>query len=336
MQKMTFKISNSIPLVGCIAFGLIDRGTNLIQVRPVSTCPLSCVFCSTDAGPKSRIRQTEYIVPVDYLVEEFEKVVAFKGGKHIEAHIDTVGDPITYPKIVELVFCLSQVKGVETVSMQTHGSTLNITLLDKLCDAGLTRINLSLDASTPDLAKKLTNTEWYDVEKIVQLMNHVVSNTKTDLLVAPVWVPKVNDKEIPKVILLAMNLGAGKVSPPLGIQKYEVHKHGRKVEGVKPISWKRFYEQLRMWEKEFKVKLVLNAKDFGIHRKPMLSIPYRKFETIKVEVVGPGWLKREKLAVTPRRDRCLTLINAEEIPLGAKLKVRIVANKHNILIAEPI
>jgi len=220
--------------------------------------------------------------------------------------------------------------------MQTHGSTLNITLLDKLCDAGLTRINLSLDASTPDLAKKLTNTEWYDVEKIVQLMNHVVSNTKTDLLVAPVWVPKVNDKEIPKVILLAMNLGAGKVSPPLGIQKYEVHKHGRKVEGVKPISWKRFYEQLRMWEKEFKVKLVLNAKDFGIHRKPMLSIPYRKFETIKVEVVGPGWLKREKLAVTPRRDRCLTLINAEEIPLGAKLKVRIVANKHNILIAEPI
>jgi hypothetical protein len=275
-------------------------------------------------------------VPVDYLVEEFEKVVSFKGGEHIEAHIDTVGDPITYPKIVELVFCLSQVKGVETVSMQTHGSTLSITLLDKLCDAGLTRINLSLDASTPDLAKKLTNTEWYDVEKIVQLMNHVVSNTKTDLLVAPVWVPKVNDKEIPKVILLAMNLGAGKVSPPLGIQKYEIHKHGRKVEGVKPISWKRFYEQLRMWEKEFKVKLVLNAKDFGIHRKPMLSIPYRKFETIKVEVVGPGWLKREKLAVTPRRDRCLTLINAEEIPLGAKLKVRIVANKHNILIAEPI
>jgi len=336
MDKLLFEISDSIPLVGCIAFGLIDRGTNLIQVRPISTCPLSCIFCSTNAGPKSTIRQTEYTVPLEYMVEEFQKIASFKGKKHIEAHIDTVGDPITYPKIVELVSCLSQVEGVETVSMQTHGSTLNEKFLEKLSEAGLTRINLSLDAVDTKLAKRIADTEWYDTEKVCELMRYITSKTKIDLLLAPVWIPKVNDAEILKIIRLAIDVKAGKIFPFLGIQKYEIHKHGRKVKGVKPISWKNFYGQLRAWEKEFKVKLILHSRDFGIYKQAMLSIPYRKFETVKVEVVGPGWLKKEKLAVTPKRDRSMTLVNAQEIPLGAKLKARIVENKHNLIIAEPV
>ncbi|MGQ9507046.1 MAG: radical SAM protein [Candidatus Bathycorpusculaceae bacterium] len=336
MEKELFEVSDSIPLVGCIAFGLIDRGTNIIQVRPISTCPLSCIFCSTNAGPKSKIRQTEYIVPLDYLVEEFEKIVAFKGRHRIEAHIDTVGDPITYRKIVELVSSLSQTDGVETISMQTHGSILNTKLVDALSAAGLKRINLSLDALDSTLAKKLADTEWYDAEKVVELMCHIVSNTKIGLLIAPVWIPGINDEEIPKIISLTRDICGTKFSPSLGIQKYEVHKHGRKVKEAKPLSWKKFYDQLRIWEKEFKVKLVLSPKDFGIHKRVMLPIPYKKHEIVRVKVVGPGWLKREKLAVTAKGDRSLTLINAEEIPVGAKLKARIVANKHNLLIAEPI
>ncbi|MGQ9641062.1 MAG: radical SAM protein [Candidatus Bathycorpusculaceae bacterium] len=331
-----FEVSRRIPLVGCIAFGLIDRGTNIIQVRPVSTCPLSCIFCSTNAGPKSKIRQTEYVVPLDYLVEEFEKLIAFKGRKRIEAHIDTVGDPLTYPKIVELVSSLRKVEGVETVSMQTHGSILNEKLVDKLSDAGLTRMNLSIDALDPKLARDLADTKWYDMEKIVKLTQYISLNSKIELLLAPVWVPQKNTDEIPKIIDLAVKLDVGRRFPPLGIQKYEIHKHGRKVKGVKPLPWKKFYEQIHLWEKEFKVKLLLKSTDFGIHKRTMLPVPYRKFEVAKVEVVGPGWLKREKLAVTSKGDRCLTLVNAEEIQVGAKLKARIVANKHNLLIAEPL
>ena len=336
MERKLFEVDSSIPLVGCIAFGLIDRGTNLIQVRPISTCPLSCIFCSTNAGPKSRIRQTEYIVPLDYLVEEFEKITAFKGKRKIEAHIDTVGDPITYPYIAELVSRISQIEGVEVVSLQTHGSILDEKMLDRLSAAGLTRINLSVDALDPELARKLADTEWYDVKKVIQLIEYITSNTSIDLLLAPVWIPKINDAEIPKIIELAKKVGAGKRFPPLGIQRYEIHKHGRKVKGVRAHSWKYFYARLREWEKEFGVKLVLRPEDFGIHKRRMLPIPYRKYETVKVRVVGPGWLRREKLAVTLNGDRTVTLVNAEEIPVEAKLKARIVANKHNIFVAEPI
>ncbi|MGB9740906.1 MAG: radical SAM protein [Candidatus Bathyarchaeia archaeon] len=336
MNKALFEISSDIPLVGNIAFGLIDRGTNIIQVRPISTCPLSCIFCSTNAGPKSKVRQTEYIVPIEHLVGEFEKIVKFKARANIEAHIDTVGDPTTYPKIVELVARLNQTRGVEVVSMQTHGAILNEKMLSRLSEAGLTRLNLSIDALKQDLARRLADTEWYDVKRIVRLMQHIVSSTNTDLLVAPVWIPNINDEEIPKIIKLAIDVGAGKRFPPLGIQKYEKHKHGRRVKGVRPISWNAFYSQLKIWEQTFGVKLIISQRDFGVHRRCMLPVPYRKFQKIKARVVGPGWLRGEKLAVTQRGDRSLTLVNADEIPFSATVRARVVANKHNLLIAEPL
>jgi len=330
-----YEIPTSVPLVGCIAFGLIDRGTNLIQVRPITTCPLSCKFCSTNAGPKSKIRQTEYTIPLDRLVEEFERIVQFKGRSHIEAHIDTVGDPATYPEIAELVASLKQIEGVETVSMQTHASTMSTKLLDRLSAAGLTRLNLSLDAMEPALAKELADTEWYDPDKTIALMEHIVSTGKTDLLVAPVWIHGINDSEMPRIIGLAKSVGAGKTFPPLGIQKCERHKRGRRIKKAKWLSWQAFYDQLRAWEKEFSIKLVLKAGDFGIHEGVMLPIPYHFFEKVKVNVVGPGWLKGEKLCVTQAGDRSLTLVNAGDIPLSARVAARIVANKHNILIGEP-
>ncbi|MGP3667754.1 MAG: radical SAM protein [Candidatus Bathyarchaeota archaeon] len=294
------KIEPPIPLVGCIAFGLLDRGTNIIQVRPTSTCPLSCIFCSTDAGPNSKVRQVEYIVPLDYLVEEFKKIVKFKGEHGIEAHVDTVGDPLTYPNLVELVHQLKSVMGVEVVSIQTHGFLLNEKILDKLSTAGLSRINLSIDALNPEFAKKLAGTSMYDVNRIVELARYVVENTSIELLIALVWILGLNDEEIPKIVEFSCKIGAGGRWPPPGIQKYEVHKHGRKVKGVKSFSWREFYSRLKLMEEEYKVKLVLSRKDFQISKRPILPKPYKKFDKVKAKVVGLGWLKKEKIVLTSR------------------------------------
>ncbi|MHA1710978.1 MAG: radical SAM protein [Candidatus Freyarchaeota archaeon] len=328
-------MSEGIPLIGCIAFGVIDRGTNLIQVRPTSMCPLSCVFCSTDSGPKSKNRLSEYLVPLDYLVEEFERLARVKG-RGVEAHIDTVGDPLTYPKLVELVHELSNVENVTVVSMQTHGSLLTEKVLDRLSSAGLSRINLSIDSMDVEMARKLSGTEWYNVERVAKMAKYIVDNTAIDLLVAPVWVPGMNDQEIPKIIEFAIKIGAGKRWPPLGIQKYEAHKHGRKPKGVRPIPWRAFYGKLKEWERRFNVKLKLAPSDFSIRKTATIPTPYKLFEKVKVKVVALGWLKHEKLAVTVRGDRTVTLIRADHVPIGAKVKARVISNKHNIYVAEPI
>ena len=66
--------SSGIPLIGTNYFGLIDRGTNIIEVKPITSCNISCVFCSVDEGHYSR-RKVDFVVEKDYLVNEFRKII---------------------------------------------------------------------------------------------------------------------------------------------------------------------------------------------------------------------------------------------------------------------
>ncbi|HIQ02832.1 MAG TPA: radical SAM protein [Desulfurococcales archaeon] len=326
-----------VPLIGAIAFGLIDRGTNVIQVRPISLCVLNCIFCSTDAGPKSRYRQAEYIIDLDLLVEWFKEIAKFKGDG-IEAHIDTVGDPLLYNKIVDLVHELKNIREVKVVSMQSHAPTLTEKLADKLDAAGLDRLNLSIDSLDPNLAKYLQGTEWYNAKRVMEVAEYIVKNTRIDLLLAPILLPGLNDHEIPKIIEWGLKIGVGKKWPPFGIQKFIRHKYGRKPKGVRDMSWREFYNYLRQLEKKYNVKLVCTPRDFGIHYKPIIPYRFKVNERVRVKTIAPGWLKGEVLAIPLGRvcDRVITVVNASNIPLESKITVRIIANKHNIYLAEPI
>ena len=59
------------------------------------------------------------------------------------------------------------------------------------------------------------------------------ASSRIDLLIAPVYMPGINDAEIPKLIRFAQEIGAGKRFPPLGIQKFEHYRYGRSPKGVK-------------------------------------------------------------------------------------------------------
>ncbi len=321
-----------LPLVGCIHYGLIDRGTNVLQVRPTTICPLSCVFCSTDAGPKSRSRLTEVVVRLDLMLEWLKWAVKSKGCRQIEVHIDTVGDPLTYPWLPELVEEASSMRGVKVVSIQTHGHLLTDRLIEDLEEAGLSRVNLSIDALDPELAREISGTPGYSVERVKE-MAEAIADSGIDLLIAPVWVPKLNDREIPRIIEFALEAGAGKRWPPLGVQKYLEHPRGRKPKGVKPMSWRAFYSKLREWEREYGVKLVLRREDFNIHPHPQVIKDLKVGSKIEVELEAPGWLKGEKIGVY--RGRAVTVVDAEEIPLGARVRARVIWSKHGLAIVRP-
>ena len=335
LRKNIFWVREDIPLVGHVAFGIIDRGTNLLQIRPSSLCSLSCIFCSVDAGPTSKRRITEYIVSLKHLVGWIEEVIKTKELDSAQAHIDAVGDPLTYPHIVELVKQLSNMEKVDVVSLETHGALLTRDLVERLDEAGLSRLNLSIDAMDPELARKLSNTPWFDLNRVLEIAEYIASSLRMDLMITPVWVPGINDNEIPKIIEYALRIGAGKRWPPLGIQKYEAHKYGRKPKGVKPMRWYEFYNRLRKWESIYGVKLVLSPKDFGIRKSKRLPLVYRRFERASVIVKGHGWLRGQWLAVG--RDRALTVVGIEnDPPIGRKITVKILRNKDNIYVAEPV
>ncbi|MDI6798770.1 MAG: radical SAM protein [Candidatus Aenigmarchaeota archaeon] len=325
MRQIIIPRDADLPLMGCIAFGIIDRSTNLLQIRPTSICCLNCIFCSVDLGPKSRTRETEYIVDCDYLLEWAKEIARFKGNYKLQMHID-FGEPTTYPKLIYLVQGLKEIKGVEIVSMETKALLLNEGKIDELAEAGLSRINLSVDSLDPELARKITGTQSYDVIRIKELAEYIAK--RMDLLITPVWVPGLNDEEIPKIIEFAKEIGS-----KLGIQKYEAHKYGRKPRGIRPITWWKFYRKLEEWEEEHSTKLKIKPQDFGIHKRKMVPTVFEKGERVRLEIRAPGWMRNEMIGVA--KDRCVTVFNCKA-DIGDEVRVRILENKHNLYVAENV
>ena len=313
---------SGIPLIGHSAFGIIDRGTNLLQVRCITGCNLNCIFCSVDEGKFSKTRKTDYIVDPDYIIEKVKEIAKFKGNG-VEIHLDGQGEPTLYPYLEYLVEEISKIREVKIISMQTNGILLNderISTLEKY----VTRINLSLNALDEKLARVLSGGA-YPLRKVIENAE-MIANSKMDLLIAPVWVPGYNDREIPKIIEFALEIGAGKKFPPLGIQKYIPYRFGRKV--GKSISFREFYKKLSEYEKEYGVKLILKPEDFGIEKRKRIENPFKKGEIVKARIVAEGRLKGEKICVA--RDRAIAVITDKKI--GEVVEFEVVRTKDNIIV----
>ncbi|MDI6806573.1 MAG: radical SAM protein [Candidatus Aenigmarchaeota archaeon] len=328
MEKKIIRIPQDaeLPLIGLVQIGIIDRGTNLLQLRPTTICPLSCIFCSVDAGPNSKYHFTEYVVKLDYFLDWLKEVMKFKGKIH--AFIDSVGDPLTYPKIVDLVQAIKELR-VESLALETSGYLLNENLVDELAEIGLERLNISIHALDEELAKKLAGCEAYQVERIIEIIRYI-AESQIELLVTPVWIPGLNDDEIPTIIELIKKINRNKRWPFLGIQKYEEHKFGRKPRGVKAISWWKFHQKIREWEKEFNLKLTISSKDFGIEKRVSLPLVFERGEKIKVRIAAEGWMKNEMIGIA--KDRSITLVDCRA-KIGDEIRAKILRTKDNIYIA---
>ncbi|MEM4292140.1 MAG: radical SAM protein [Archaeoglobaceae archaeon] len=325
-RELVFVTKESgIPLFGHSAFGIIDRGTNLLQVRCISGCNLNCVFCSVDEGRKSKTRKTDYIVDPDYMIEKLREVVEFKGD-NVEIHLDAQGEPALYPYLEQFVEEVSKIKEVSVISMQTNGIPLNEQRISAL-EGKMTRINLSISALSEETAKKLYGA--YPLKKVIEIAE-MIANSKIDLLIAPVWVPNYNDEEIPKIVEFALEIGAGKKFPPLGIQKYIPYRFGRKV--GKGISFREFYSKLAELEKEYGVKLILKPEDFGIEKRPQLPNPFKKGEICFGKVVAEGRMFGEKLCIA--KNRSVAVISDAKI--GETIKFEVIRNEDGIIVGKEV
>lgn len=321
-RELVFVTKESgIPLLGHSAFGIIDRGTNLLQVRCITGCNLNCIFCSVDEGRISKTRKTDYIVDPDYMIEEVERISKFKG-YGVEIHLDGQGEPLLYPYMDYFVEKVSKIKEVSIISVQTNGVLLNDEKISSL-ENYVTRINLSLSALDDKLAKKLHGA--YPLKRVLDVAE-MIANSKIDLLIAPVWVPGYNDSEIPKIIEFALEVGAGKRFPPLGIQKYIPYRFGRKVSGR--MSFKEFYNRLAEYEKEYGIKLILKPEDFGMERRKRVENPFKKGEIARGRVVAEGRLRGEKLCVA--RDRSIAVMTNKKI--GEVVEFEVVRCKDGIIV----
>ncbi|MEE9525554.1 MAG: radical SAM protein [Candidatus Woesearchaeota archaeon] len=313
--------NSGIPLIGHNAFGLIDRNTSIIEVRVQTGCNINCIYCSVSQDK----RPVDFVVEKDYLVQEFRKLLDHKKINQIEAHIGTQGEPLLYQPLAELIKDLSAMPEVSTIALDTNGTLLTKSKVDELINAGLTRFCFSINALDKKLAKKIANKE-YNLDHILEILDYI-SKKDVQLILTPVWVPGINDSEIPKIIKLSKKLNSD-----IGIQNFLNYKFGRNP--AKQMPWEEFIEKMKNLEKQHNAHLLLNfKKDFNIRQTTPLKKPFKKGDIVKAKLVSLGRLYNEKLAVA--KDRVISVYNSTA-PINSQIKLKITRSKHNIFSAIPI
>lgn len=308
--------NSGIPLFGSLFFGIVDKGTDMLELKPITSCNIDCAFCSVDEGLSSK-KQLDFVVEKDYLVEETRKLLEFKG-QPVHIYINPHGEPLLYADIVELVSDLSKLKYVKAISIITNGSLLNDALAEKLIKAGLTELNISLNSLKADKAKQLAGTDSYDVARIISVIERIKGRIK--IIITPVLLDGINNNDIEELVAFCK-----KNNFEILIQNFLCNKRGRKP--VKEMSFDRFYSYLKSLEDKYSINLVKTGK---IVKTKELAKPFRKGDVIEAKIFSQGRYADESLAIAKER-----IINVKDYFDKVKIsKIRITADRHNLFYGE--
>jgi uncharacterized Fe-S cluster-containing radical SAM superfamily enzyme len=317
-NSMFIHENSGIPLIGNGSFGIVDRGSNIIEIKPITGCNLDCIYCSVDETK----RAIDFLVEPNYLVQELEKIINIKESQDIEIHIGCQGEPLLYEPLEELIQLCSKIKKVKRISMDTNACMITKEKADSLIKAGLTQFNISIDTLNFDKAKQIASAP-YNINKIKEITEYI--SKKSDLMVAPILVPKINDEDMIELIKWIKQLkDNSNYNIRIGIQKYLKYKFGKKP--IKEETWDSFFETLKKYENEYKIKLIFDASDFKVVKDIMPKKPFKKNDIIKAEIVCQGRMDNEVIAVS--ENRCISVINSTK--KTGLVKVKILRDKHNI------
>src|ERR1035437_1713558 len=126
-----------------------NRHINYLRISVTDRGNLRCTYCMPEEG----IRLLDHSDILTYEeITAFTRLAVSNGITKVRL---TGGEPLVRKNIVELVSMLSQIDGLEDLSMTTNGILLS-TFASDLKKAGLNRINISLDTMNPDQYSQIT------------------------------------------------------------------------------------------------------------------------------------------------------------------------------------
>lgn len=132
-----------------MATDIHGRTIDYLRISLTDRCNLRCVYCMPPDGvtwkPHDQILTLEEI-------ERFVSVAVEEGIGKIRL---TGGEPLVRQGVPELIRRMRHDIGVESVALTTNGTLLR-RYAQQLRDAGLERLNISLDSLDPDVFEKVT------------------------------------------------------------------------------------------------------------------------------------------------------------------------------------
>jgi len=133
--------------------------------------------------------------------------------------VSQYGEPLISPRIVEVNRMLRKRFPEARLDLQTNGSLLTEALWEKL-DFDL--VMISLDASTREKHLRITNADTFDA--VVNALR-IVGRDDVRSVVRTIFMPGINDDEVPRIAELASSLGVDEMMlQPLTVHELNVER----------------------------------------------------------------------------------------------------------------
>ncbi|OBQ39093.1 MAG: cyclic pyranopterin phosphate synthase MoaA [Anabaena sp. CRKS33] len=163
-----------------------------LRISLIDRCNFRCQYCMPTGAELDYILKQQLLTDTELLtlIQEVFIPVGFTRFRL------TGGEPLLRPHIVDLVGKIARLPQTQDIGMTTNGFLL-APIAQNLYDAGLKRINISLDSLDPDIFAEITGNygrnRWEQVWQGIQAAYRVGFNP---LKLNVVVIPGVNDHEI--------------------------------------------------------------------------------------------------------------------------------------------
>ncbi len=126
-----------------------NRNINYLRVSVTDRCNLRCVYCMPPEG----IELVNHKDTLSY--DEIFDAVKYAVSIGIDKVRITGGEPLVRKGVTELVRMIASIDGIQDLAMTSNGILLE-KYAPELADAGLHRVNISLDSINPQKYREIT------------------------------------------------------------------------------------------------------------------------------------------------------------------------------------
>lgn len=182
-------------LVGCPSWQVAQKTMNTVdylRISLIDRCNFRCQYCMPEGEELNYVLQQDLLSHKE-LVTLLEEVFIPVGFRKFRL---TGGEPLLRPDVVDLVRAIAHHPQTQDLAMTTNGFLLNKMAQD-LYDAGLRRINISLDSLFPETFDKIIGnrgrSRWQQTWEGIQSAYRVGFDP---LKLNVVVIPGINDQEV--------------------------------------------------------------------------------------------------------------------------------------------
>jgi cyclic pyranopterin phosphate synthase len=178
-----------------MALDRFGRSISYLRISLTDHCNLRCVYCM----PEDMSFQPNEAMMQDDEVLLFVRLFAQLGFHKFRL---TGGEPTVRANIVDLVSAITRTPGVDTLTMTTNGVLLS-KLAHPLAQAGLGRVNISLDTLDPRKFRRLTR--WGNLEDVWAGIHAAEQAGLTPIKINAVVVQGYNESDVVNVARLTLD-----------------------------------------------------------------------------------------------------------------------------------